>query len=159
MNAPLVSQIDRELLNDLSRFPTTPEEFRRLQRIQFDYVSMDYVATLEIPAGGTVQKSIIMEQGYFFFATGVAVRHDQPLAPPLVQVTDGKSQKDLFQSGGVDSSNSFGPGAAEILAEPGAIFYAFGEEGILHYTIKNPAATAANVTAIVSGWKVPVGVF
>jgi len=159
MNAPLLSQIDRELLIDLSRFPSSPAGFKRLKEIQFDYVSMDYITTLTVQPGELVQKRIILEQDYFFFATGVAVQHDQPLSPPLVQVTDGKRQKDLLPPGGVDSSVSFGPGAAAVLAEPGSIFYPFGEMGILLYSVTNTAATAAEITVIVSGWKVPMGVF
>lgn len=155
MNAPLKSFLDREILNDLFAWPenATAERLSRLRSLAREVVSMDYVATASVPAGQTVTKVLKMEPGFNFVSTGASVQHDQPENAPLVQLTDLKKQRQIYGEKGIPSSAAFGPGACAVLTEPAFILWDFGEMGIVEISFTNTAATTAEITAILTGWK------
>lgn len=159
MNAPLVPQIDRAILAELSTFPKGKTEIQKALNLLGDWSFMDYVYVLTLDSDKVFQMTKQTEPGYFFICTSVSIQHDSPLLPPIVQITDMKKQKDFFDSKyhGVSSSAIAGPGAAEPLAEGGAIYWPFGEMANIRLSALRPAgAGTTQLTALVTGWKFPI---
>lgn len=153
MNAPLVPQIDRAILADLSAFPgTNAAAVKNAIDTLADWSYMDYVIEIDLTTAQVI-KSVQTEPGYFFLCTAVSVQHDNPTNPPLVQIQDKKKQKYFFNSA-VSASAVFGPGAAEPLSEGAAIYWPFGQMANIEVTATKPTGAAnTKIVVLVSGWK------
>lgn len=158
MNAPIVPQLSQMILGELLQFESDEKKRFVLESMQRDFVYMDYVVQLSLSGlGQTKQKIIQLETGYNFVMVSFSVQHDAPDAPPFIQLTDRKRQKQILAGSanqfGVNASASAGPGACRILTEGASIYWPFGELANLEFLAQSKKAGATKVTALVTGWK------